>query len=247
MWEFCIETDKKNSHLINYISERMTDALSCVDGVQSVVTLGNTSSLAVGCEQKHKRHIEGVLRVVLCDTICEKMKFDFLKKHINLIINEEKLFDAFVKVYTYFDSEIERKMVLRSLIFSKKIVLESFLHFRLQPLLNKWEEMCNLTNCNSSLFLQSETFIELLKFLISNLESKSECLVLDLEDGCKLYEEKGNKIFALQTFEVDDDINIVTSMIELCPNKIKIMGGGQNREIVSLLGELFYGRIEIVR
>lgn len=247
MWEFCIEANKKNIHLINYISERMADAVSLADGVQSVITLGNTSSLAIGCEQKHKRQIEGVLRMVLCDAVCEKMKFDFLKKHINLIINDEKLFDAFVKVYTYFDSEIERKIVLRSLFFSKKIVLESFLDFRLQPLRKKWEEMCNLTNSNSNLFLQSETFIELLKFLISNLESKSDCLVLDLENGCNLYEEKGNKIFALQSFDIEDDINIVTSVIELCPNKIKIMGGGQNSEIVSLIGELFYGRVEIVR
>jgi len=247
MWEFCVETDKKNINLINYISERIADTIASIDGVQSVITLGNTSSLAIGCEQKYKKQIEGALRVVLCDTICEKMKFDFLKKHINLIINEEKLFDAFVKVYTYFDSELERKIVLRSLFFSKKLVLESFFHFRLQSLQKKWEEMCNLTNCNSTLFLQSETFIELLKFLISNLESRSDCLVLDLADGCRLYEEKNNKIFALQNFEIDDDINIVTSMIELCPNKIKIISGGQNSEIISLLGELFYGRVEIIR
>lgn len=247
MWEFCIEADKKNVHLINYISERLSDCIANVKGVQSVVTMGRTSSLAIGCEQKYKKQMENVLRLILCDTICEKMKFDFLKTNITLLIKEEKLFDAFIKVYTYFDNEVEKKMVLRSLFFSKKLVLESFINFRLQPLKKKWEEMCNLTNHNSNLFLRSETFIELLKFLIANLDRRSDCLVLDFEDGCKLYEEKNDKIFALQNFMVDDDINIVVSMIELCPNKIKIISGEKNKEIISLLGELFYGRVEIVR
>ena len=246
MWEFCVEASKKNAHIIDYISQRLENVISSVDGVKSYITFGNSSSVAVGCPKKHYQKLEGALRVIICDAICEKMKFDYLKNHIVLSVSDEKLFDAFIKVYTYFDSEIERKIVLRSLFFKNKIVLESFLSFRLQPLKKKWEEMCNLTNTNSNLFLQSETFIELLKFLISNLDCKMNTVVLDLSSNIVLYEERGNALVALLNFQANDDIGIITQIIELCPRKIKIISGNNN-EVVSLIGELFENRVEIIK
>ncbi len=246
MWEFSIEAKQKNSHLIDYISERIENALSSVQGVKSVVSLGDKTCIAIGCDDVFAKQLEGVLRVVICDTICEKMKFDFLKNNIDLTLSNEKLFDAFVKVYTYFDCDLERKIIVRNLVLKDKLVLESFLEFRLQPLKMKWKEMCNLTNSSSNVFLKSETFVELLKFLISNLDIKCKCLVIDFNDGCKFYEEDGNSLVALVNFEENDEMGIITQVIELCPAKLKIICGKDN-QIVSTLAELFDKRVEIVK
>lgn len=247
MWEFCVEASKKNADLIDYISKRIEDAVLVCGGVKSQLIVGNTCSLAVGCEKKHQKTMEGVLRTIVCDTICEKMKFKFLQSHIDLIVEDEKLFNAFIKVYTYFDAEIERKIVLRNLTLSNKIVLESFLEFRLQTLKKKWQEMCMLTNSSSNLFLKSETFLELLKFLISNLEIKVNTIVVNFGAECFIYEERDkNNLILLHKFSLLDDVGIITKIIEICPLKIKILTNTKP-EIASLIAQLFENRVEIIK
>lgn len=135
---------------------------------------------------------------------------------------------------------------MRSLPTSSKIVLESLLEFRMRPLKNKWQELCNLTNDNSTLFIQSETFIELLKFLIANLENKSECVVISFDEECVISEERGDKVLLLSNLSADDDVGIITSVIELCPNRIKVFSDSGHVELLNFLCELFEGRIEII-
>ena len=160
---------------------------------------------------------------------------DYLKNHINFVVSSENLFDAFIKVYTYFDSELERRIVLRILSFDEKIVLESFLYFKLQPLLLKWKEMCSLANSNLSLFLESQTFLELLKFLISNMDIKVESLIIDLSSSCQFFEERKNKLIFLKNFNEAEDFEIITGLIEFSPNKIKIISGKNHNLIYNLI------------
>ncbi len=246
MWEICIEANSSNGHLIDYIEERMQPVLAEVGGIKSTIQLGGNKSIALGCRVGESAKVIGVLRPVLCDVVCEKMKFDFLRKQINLLPGDSKFFEAFVKVCTYFDSELERKIVMRSLPVTSKIVLESLLDFRMRPLKNKWQELCNLTNDNSTLFVQSETFVELLKFLIDNLEHKSDCVVLSFDKECAISEERGDKVFLLSNLSADDDIGIITSVIELCPHKIKVFSDNGHIELLKFLCELFEGRVEII-
>lgn len=85
MWEVCIEANSSNGHLIDYIVERMEPVLSEVGGIKSTIQLGSTKSVALGCAMSQSSRVAGVLRQVLCDVVCEKMKFDFLHKRINLV------------------------------------------------------------------------------------------------------------------------------------------------------------------
>ena len=246
MWEISIEASKKNVHLLNYISNKLQNSISFFKGIQSLMSYDNSISLAVGCPKQYANQLKNFLKILICDAICYQMKFDYLKNHINLVVSSENLFNAFIKVYTYFDSELERKIVLRILSLNDKIVLESFLYFKLQPLLQKWKEMCNLANSNLSMFLESQTFLELLKFLISNMDIKVESLIIDLSSSCQFFEERKNKLIFLKNFNEAEDFEIITGLIEFSPSKIKIISG-KNHNLISLIANLYEGRVEILK
>ncbi len=247
MWEICIETSINNKDYILYIKNKMQNTISAVSGVISLFENTDICSIAIGCKKQDKSKVAGVLRFILCDVICEKMKYDYLSKNVGLVPQDSGYFSPFVKVLTYFDSELERQIVMRSLNLTPKIVLESFLNFKLRPLKIKWQELCNLTNDNAGLFLQSETFLELLKFLIANLDVKRECIIVSMQDKCIVYEEKNKNLISLASFDKNDEFGLLSSLIELCPNHIKVMNSKNNKETTNILSNLFEGRVEIVK
>lgn len=247
MWEICIESVDGHKDYIDYIKQKMKSTIKAVGGVFSECTNNNVYSLAIGCKKQDKLKVAGVLRFVLCDVICEKMKYDYLSKNVGLVPQESGYFYPFVKVLTYFDSELERQIVLRLLDLTPKLVLESFLNFRLKPLKAKWQELCDLTNNNAGLFLQSETFLELLKFLIANLDSKKDCVVVSMQDKCLIYEEKGKNLVTLGSFEKNDEFGLLSQLIELSPQLIKVKNGSNNKKTTNILVNLFEGRVEIVK
>lgn len=245
MWEICIDSNSGNKDYIKYINEQMVNTINSLNAVVGISKDG--TSISFGCKKEDSQKLWGVLRFVLCEIFCDKMKYKYLFKNVTIVSQSEGFFNALIKVLTYFDSEIERQIVLRSIKYSPKIVLESYLNFKLKPLKSKWKELCNLTNNNSVLFLQSETFIELLKFLISNLEIKKECVVVSFKSPCIVYEEKQNSIISINTFDLNDEFGIISELIEMCPQRIKLIANNNARNIINLLSELFDGRVEIIK
>ena len=165
------------------------------------------------------------------------MKYNYLKDHLCLNIQDETLFHAFVKVYTYFDIELEKAVAIRAIYL---LNLNSFLDFRLYSIKQKWQQMCNLTNVNAELFVKSETFLDILKFLISNLDYKIKEITIDF--GCgKIIAGKDELFFA-----VNDDLMVLTKIIELAPKKIKVLNLN-DEEIKNVLTDLFQNRMEIIK
>lgn len=243
MWEFCVCAKKENKNVILYLESEISPVLKKLDGVKSLCERENFVSFCVGIKQEHSTVLKKELLKLLCNAICEKMKYNFLKENIKINISEKSLFDAFIKVYTYFDIELEKAIVIRAIYFPKNLNLESFLNFRLHSLKQKWQEMCDLTNLNASIFLKSKTFLDILKFLIDNLDYKHESIVLDFKCN-KIFLDSEKKSFCDLTV---DSFDVLTKIIELSPKKIKIITGVSELEPIGLLVELFDGRVEFIK
>ena len=244
MWEFCVKSSLENKDIIEFLYNSLNATILYTNGVCVLREGEGYINLALACRKNEFKKIENVIKKAVCDAICEKMKYKFLKNNINISIDNNELFLAFIKVYTYFDIELEKQLTIRLIDLSKNLVLESFLNFKLPFLAKKWKEMCCLTNMNASVFLKSGTFLELLKFLIVNLEYKTKNLVLDFSDGCKIF--KDNNKDSIKLIDSDDVVEILTSVIELSPQKIKIIAK-ENNEAICLICDLFCDRVEIIK
>ena len=172
MWEICIETSINNKDYILYIKNKMQNTISAVSGVISLFENTDICSIAIGCKKQDKSKVAGVLRFILCDVICEKMKYDYLSKNVGLVPQDSGYFSPFVKVLTYFDSELERQIVMRSLNLTPKIVLESFLNFKLRPLKVKWQDVSSIKDEiieSISNVLNDNYIFSTIKFRMKNL------------------------------------------------------------------------------
>jgi len=250
MWEFCVQTDSKNVDYLEYINTMIAHAVVKLGGVITLLERGVLSELVLAVPKAEKPKINGLLDVVLGSLFCEKFKYKFLKKHTTLMCKESEYFEAFIKVLTYFDAELDRKIVARNLIYGDKINLESYFEFRLQSLKRKWTELTKLTNENAFLFLSSETFIELLKFLIPNIEPKFDCLTISFSDRVYITEYSGNKCSVVADYALSEEATLLTGIIELSPRQLNIEGSAENctgtTKIINLLCELFGERVNLL-
>ena len=239
MWEFCVRAQRTNNDIIEYIFDSVEQAVRDANGVATVVTLGDFCELVLACPFKAQPKIKGLLHFVLCTVFTEKLKYKFLHNNITLLEKNCEYFNAFVKVLTYFDSDFDRGVVSRVLCLNKRIVLESFLEFKLRLIKNKWKELCRLTNDNATLFISSETFVELLKFLIANIDPKYELVTIEFKEKTSIYigERTHNKL--IKSFEENDEVGLLTSLIDFSPRKLKLKGNIKNNKMIALLHELF--------
>ena len=105
----------------------------------------------------------------------------------------------------------------------------------------KWAELVTLSNDNSDYLISSDSFIDLLKFLVDNLDiCEDEISVVKDSDGYKIFTlNEGlyqNKVFSEEA--------IVSSVIDLSPQKINLYFN-ESSSAIDLLERLFEERITI--
>ncbi len=246
MWEFEIVCDLENQDLLKYIQKNLGEVIRKNDGVMALITNGDSLFLSIGAKQEKTPEIKAHLRLLICDVICEKMKQRFMENNLILPQNQSNLFNTFVKVCTYFDRELERQIVLRALdLKDKKINLKSFLFFKLHNLLNKWQELCDLTNQNIITILKKDNFVELLKFLLQSIDSKCQSVILELHDKCLIYHDTQNDFDIITSIDINDNFGVLAKLIELNPYLIKIHTDESNFEIINLVRSVFEDRVEL--
>ena len=123
----------------------------------------------------------------LADVVITDCKSYYISTHIRLPVEDAACRNAFIKALSTFDRDTDKiivKTLLKSMpnfyggeIDAKKrelFYLDSFYEFMLDILKSRWDEVCMLANENACYLVCKKTFMELLHFLISNIESKSD-------------------------------------------------------------------------
>ena len=82
-----------------------------------------------------------------------------------------------------------------------------------------------LANDNYLYLLSGGNFFELMKFLLSNLESKVDNLEVDLGNGVFKLISSGKNIDLPFMADSKNQEDLVTSIVSLCPKKITIYNG----------------------
>ncbi len=239
MWEFSLNLKTENFELAKFIYNNISLFCSKCHAVVTSVEEGGYISILVAVKEQDKERTQVYLSSCITEVICTVFKSSFLDAHLFLPSQDKLGMNAFKKALLNFDKETDRYLVRKSLKLEKDFFLESFYQFKLATLKSKWTELVTLANENREYLTSSESFIDLLKFLIDNLEICEEEISIyqSADHSYKIYvsdKQYQNKDFSEEC--------LVSSIIDLSPQKINLYCQDESRAI-TLLHRLFDERI----
>ena len=212
-------------------------------------------NIIIACDDFEKARMCFFISDIVSNVISLFYKTEFIENNLLLPIKNEVGYIAFKKALVAFDRETDKYIISKALKINKILNLESFYNFRLKQLRIKWLELIKLANDNAGYLLCNDTFIDLLKFLIENIEiSVGVVNVLKENNNFVICDEYFNKINKKQIDiqEIDEqnlnnDVNLITSLIALSPKKINIhCDKYENSQALTLLSQIFENRITIM-
>lgn len=241
MWEFSLNLRTENFELARYFHNTLNSYVKSSGGMITSHEENGFISVLIAVPIDKSEQIKSMLIYAITEVVCTKFKSDFLNKSLLLPELDNASLYAFKKALLNFDRETDKYIVKKNLVLENNLYLESFYMFRLKALLDKWEELVSLSNENKEYLISKESFIDLLKFLVDNLDiGEEEISIVKEKDGYRIYAEDNN-------YYPNDLISeevMVSSVIDLSPQKINLYINEATSEI-NLLERIFEERIII--
>ncbi len=244
MWEFSIMLQSRHNKVAKFLFNGLKKYVEEVGGVITSFDQAGIIHIVIACDEVEKSRLFYYVKSYIVEAICSYFKIEFLRKNLKIQLKNKVSISAFEKALQYFDKETDRYLVEKYLCFNKNIFLESFFEFKLKVLKSKWLELTKIANENSSYLLTEDTFIELLKFLIDNLEIGYDTInIISDVDGYKLFDENFKEIDKFG--EGGDGIWLIENLIALSPRKINVYTDIENDEL-NLINNIYSSRINIL-
>ena len=240
MWEYAVIVKNSNEQIISYILSSSKIFVSKLGGVATLNREDEFSHVVIGVDEKHKDKMQTFLSKCITRAICSFFKSDYLDKHLNIKIADKIGLLAFKKALINFDKETDYYIVSKNLVFENNLYLESFYDFRLKKLRDKWGELIDLANENKEYLISSDAFMDLLKFLIDNIDIVEEEIdIVEDDDGYRIF--SGNEE---NSFEGLSNEGLVSSVIEISPQKINLYCKKEN-SATQLLKQIYEQRVNL--
>ena len=251
MFEFQLST--LNEKVSNQIFSELKKTTAQSNAVLTSYSENGKNNIVVACDEVEKPRVCFFLSDAISDAISTFFKLEFVEDNLKIPVKNEISFQAFKKALVAFDRETDKYIVSRSLKIENELNLDAFYNFRLKQLRTKWLEIIQLANDNASYLLCSDTFLDLLKFLIDNIEiSRGTINVVKEGNEFKLCDESFNEIqpeqCPLANLEQESgEVGLVTSLIALSPKKINVYCSPfENNCALTLISQIFENRVSIL-
>jgi len=241
MWEFSINLKTENFDLAKYFHNILFPISQTLGGMVTSHEDNGFISVLIAVPKAKSEQMKSVLLSTITEVVCTKFKSDFLNKSLLLPELDNASLYAFKRALLNFDRETDKFIIKKNLILEDNLFLESFYRFRLQSLLDKWEELVSLSNENKEYLISRESFIDLLKFLVDNLDiCEDEISIVKEKDGYRIFGQENNMFLN----KLISNESMVSSVIDLSPQKINLYFNESTSEI-NLLERIFEERIII--
>ncbi len=241
MWEISLNIKSENYAIANVLFQTLSNSIEDMQGIITSNEENGYISILVAVDKAYIEKTKILISSCIIEIICTSFKMAFLDNYLIFPRQDKIGLLAFKKALLNFDKETDKFIVKKSLELKHDFFIESFYHFRLKALQEKWAELVTLSNDNSDYLISSDSFIDLLKFLVDNLDiCEDEISVVKDSDGYKIFTlNEGlyqNKVFSEEA--------IVSSVIDLSPQKINLYFS-ESSSAIDLLERLFEERITI--
>lgn len=207
-----------------------------------------TISILISCNMCDQNRIKNFVENLISDVIAEDYKLQYLNQNLSLPNLDEMSKTAFIQALLSFDKEADKYIVQKFLNLDGSIDIDAFFYFKLGAVKEKWKELVQIANDNKGYLSSNETLVELLKFLVDNLEIKNgEINVLQENDSISFYDENKNLIKRSNISEKDINSTIISSLISLAPKMVNVYSSENfNENLIKLLKQIFDKRINIL-
>lgn len=241
MWEFSLNIKTENFEIAKYFHNALNSYVQTLEGMVTSHEDNGYISILIAVPNNKSEQIKTMLLCTITEVICTKFKSEYLNSELLLPELDNASLYAFKRALLNFDRETDKFIIKKNLILDDNLYLESFYRFRLKSLLDKWHELVTLSNENKEYLISKESFIDLLKFLVDNLDiCEEEISIVKEKGGYRIYAEDSNII--LENLISED--SMVSSVIDLSPQKINLYFNESTNEI-NLLERIFEERIII--
>ncbi len=216
MWELSLNL--VNEELAERISSSLKSISKKFGGIVTSNKINGHICILVGVDKSKRQQVEVILSRAITQIICTYYKSSFLDKYLFIPKQDKSMVVAFKKALLNFDRETDYYIIQNNLNFNRDIYLDSFYEFRLKKLKDKWTELVALANENREYLITTDAFLDLLKFLVDNLDiCEEEVSIVEEEDGYKIYSsiDDGSQI-------VYGEEGLISSIIDMSPQKINI-------------------------
>lgn len=239
MWEFSLNLKTENFEIAKSFFNAINSNISSIDGMITSHEENDYISILLAVNDRDEGKVKNFVSNILIEIICTDFKDKYLTKYLLLPEHDIIGMTAFKKALLNFDRETDRFIIKKNLVLGNNLYLESFYQFRLRSLQDKWSELVSLSNENREYLLSRESFIDLLKFLVDNLDiGEDEISIVKEKDGYRIYNQKTEENQLLS------EESIVSSVIDICPQKINLYFN-ESSKATNLLERIFEERITI--
>ena len=240
MWEFSVVLSSERTIASRYIYKNLKRAVGEINGVVTSFEQLGQIHIVLACEEYDKGRMQFLIGHLVSYVICKYFKEDYLNQKLSLPISNDIKWTAFKNALLSFDKETDNFIVSKHIPFENVLYVESLYEFKLSSLKEKWSELVALANDNRTYLIGNESFLELLRFLIDNLEVREgEINVMQDELGYKILNDAFEELE--DDFESPSPEKLIASLIELCPRKINLYT--DKGEAISLISQIFDKRI----
>lgn len=240
MWEFSLNLKSENIFVAEKAFNFLKDYFEMMEGFVTLHEENGYKQILIAIDEGKIEIGKRAITSCIIDIICNDYKMSYLDQYLLIPCQDKIGMLAFKKALLNFDSETDKFIIKKALEIKSDIYLESFYHFKLKSLKNKWAELVALANENRDYLLSDESFVDLLKFLVDNLDiCEDEISIVKEDGGYRIYTENNDYQQVLFNEE-----NIVCSVIDLSPQRINLYVN-DNSSAINLLKQIFDERISI--
>lgn len=248
MFEFSIALSEQNAIPAKRLFKEIKNNASSFGAIVTSYAENEKIFIVVACEEIERPRISFFICDAIADIITTDFKLEYINRNLHLPIHNQLNLDALKKALVVFDRETDRYIVTHNLKLNENFFIESFYNFRLRQLRAKWQELIKLANENAGYLLCNDTFIDLLKFLIENIEISTGCVnVVKENDNYKICDENFNEIEQEYEINQNNEAFLITSIINLSPKRINIYcDDSENSSALTLISQVFANRVFIL-
>ena len=248
MWEFCINLSDKNVLASKKAYLLLKDFCKEYNGIVTTYERCGNISILVSAEECDEARFKHYIANIISDIICEDFKLKYLEENLSLPNLDVISKKAFMQALLSFDKESDKYIIQKYIVLEKSIDVEAFYYFRLAILREKWKELVQIANDNKAYLSSNETLVELLKFLVNNLELKNEAINLLQDNGKVCFYDTNFKLLKQNNItEKDIDSTIISNLIAFAPKYVNIYCGETfNGNLIKLLKQIFDKRINFL-
>ncbi|MDE5593626.1 MAG: hypothetical protein K2I75_06825 [Clostridiales bacterium] len=236
MYQITISVDVNRADWLYSVDDVIKNKLQSCYAVSALRTSGRRVYCSFGCETQSRPQMLDAIKEGLVETYGVVSKFDFIKRNLSLGLSKTN-YDLLLHTLVAFDRENERKLLDKAIRVEDNMTLDGIFNFKLCELKERWIEICNLTRNNGAYLYDDETYIELLRFLISAVNPKVNKLTVKEVNGS--YSLSGSLKNSVINIDAQTAAELMYYLIDLAPLELIIDGGISNSELSKRLVGIF--------